>query len=167
MEFHNLHMQRSLLRRAASNAIRPSTIGGFTLIELMIAVAIIAIIAMVALPAYQGSVRKSKRAEAMTAVSAIQQAQERWRSNHPNYSTSLSDLGVSEPALYGLSISAPSSPGTLATGYIIVAEGRGSQAADDQCKRMSVRLIDGNLAYAGCSTCSTFSYATSNACWSR
>ena len=43
---------------------------GFTLIELMIVVAIVAILAAIALPAYQDYVVRSRVSEAMTAASA-------------------------------------------------------------------------------------------------
>ena len=62
---------------------------GFTLIELMIGVAIIGVIAAVAFPSYQASIRKSRRAEAIAALSSVQLAQERWRANNTTYTTSL------------------------------------------------------------------------------
>lgn len=141
---------------------------GFTLIELMVAVAIVGIIAAVAFPSYQNSIRKGRRADAMAAIASIQQAQERWRGNNATYSTSLTELRVAEPALYTLSITAPtSSAADLVKGYAVIAEGRGAQADDAQCKRMSVRMLEGNLSYAACSSCTSFTYATSQACFSR
>ena len=49
---------------------------GFTLIELMISVAIVGILASVALPSYQNYTRKAKFSEIMTMVSAAKQAVE-------------------------------------------------------------------------------------------
>jgi type IV pilus assembly protein PilE len=146
---------------------------GFTLIEMMIAVAIIAIIAAVAFPSYQASVRKGRRADALAAMSKIQQAQERWRGNSSNYNTivggsSTTGLGVAEPELYSLSITAPdSTAGSISRGYIVIAEARGSQDSDSQCRRMSIRMLDGNITYASCATCTVFDYTQHNACWGR
>jgi type IV pilus assembly protein PilE len=58
---------------------------GFTLIEVVITMAIIAILTTIALPAYQSSVRKSRRTEAITTLLDIQLRQEKWRANEPAY----------------------------------------------------------------------------------
>ncbi|MBK6865936.1 MAG: type IV pilin protein [Ideonella sp.] len=51
---------------------------GFTLIELMITVAIIGILGAIAYPAYLDSVLKGKRAEGRTALTDLMQQQERY-----------------------------------------------------------------------------------------
>jgi type IV pilus assembly protein PilE len=100
-------------------------------------------------------------------VAVVQQAQERWRSNNSSYADSLSDLAASADSPSGYyTISIDSAD---AGGYVISAVGNDgkSQADDADCRRMSVRLQAGALAYAGCGSCSEYSYSNTNACWAR
>ncbi len=146
---------------------RPARLArGFTLIELMIAVVIVAVLIALAFPSYRDSVHKGRRADAMTAFASIQQAQERWRSDNPSYSTNSSLLTGIPSGLYQMSLAAPDS-GTLNAGYIIIADATGAQTSDRTCKRMSVRVINGNVSYGACESCITFTYAVSNPCFKR
>ena len=86
-------------------------LSGFTLIELMITVAILAIIAAVAIPSYTSYVDRGKRAEARTALLDIAARQERYYSNERQYADQLSKLrmsGTSENSYYTLSVTLPS-----------------------------------------------------------
>lgn len=80
------------------------TIGGFTLIELMITVAIVAILAMVALPSYQNSVRKSRRTEAKTALLDLAGREERYFSTTNNYTNDLKVLGYSSSTTTSMNV---------------------------------------------------------------
>jgi len=58
---------------------------GFTLIELMITVAIVGILAGIAYPSYQDSVRKSRRADAQGALLGFANAMERYFTVNNSY----------------------------------------------------------------------------------
>ena len=60
---------------------------GFTLVELMAAVAIVAILTALAMPSYKEHVAKSRRSEAMTALLDGAQALERYYSANSTYAT--------------------------------------------------------------------------------
>lgn len=60
-------------------------IAGFTLVELMIVVAIVGILAGIAYPSYIDSVRKGKRAEGRAAVTSLLQQQERYFTQNNTY----------------------------------------------------------------------------------
>lgn len=62
---------------------------GFTLIELMIAVAVVGILAAIAYPSYQDSVRKARRADAKSALLDAAQRQERFYTENNQYTNVL------------------------------------------------------------------------------
>jgi type IV pilus assembly protein PilE len=70
---------------------------GFSLIELMIAVAVVAILATIAYPSYENYVRKAKRAMAQAALLEIASKQQTYLLDRRVYSDSLTDLGFAAP----------------------------------------------------------------------
>ena len=97
---------------------------GFTLIELMVVIAIVGILAIIAIPGYTEQVAKSRRAEAMRGLGDLQLRQERWRSNHTTYGT-YADLLSPTVDNYTLTVTTPT-----ATGYALTATRAGAQTGD-------------------------------------
>jgi type IV pilus assembly protein PilE len=153
--------------------VRPSLVasrareGGFSLIELLIAVVVVGVLLAVALPTFSSSQRKSRRSDAMAALSAAQLAQERWRSNHTTYGAT-ADVMTSTASVSGYYSLSITSASNTATGYIAQASAvSGSpQAADTNCVVMAVRMSDGTLSY-GSSSGSTIDWSDAPKCWVR
>ncbi len=70
---------------------------GFTLIELMLVVAIIAILSAIAIPSYNQYVLASQRTVAKNTLMDIANRQETFFANNKTYTSSLTNLGLSDP----------------------------------------------------------------------
>jgi type IV pilus assembly protein PilA len=93
---------------------------GFTLIELMIVVAIIGILAAIAIPNFLSYQKKAAQSEAKTNLGGIRTLQEAYAADHDNYATSLDGLGYSVKGTnkytYGVSTADASSFTAIAQG---------------------------------------------------
>ena len=74
---------------------------GFSLIELMIVLAIVAILATIAVPSYRQYVVKAQRKEAMAALQGLAQAMERRYAEKSTYADAASgEVATGAPAIY-------------------------------------------------------------------
>lgn len=90
---------------------------GFTLIELMIVVAIIGILAAIAIPNFMNYQCKAKQSEAKSNLGNIRTAEEAYYAEHDAYSSSTSEIGFSTKgqANYTYTVSGNGASGTGAS----------------------------------------------------
>jgi len=79
--------------------MKNSNARGFSLIELMIVVAIVAILGSIAFPAYTSSILKGKRAEGRAALAELMQQQERFLTQSNTYVAFTNTGGTTVPAV--------------------------------------------------------------------
>lgn len=124
---------------------------GFTLIELMIAVAIIGILASIAYPAYTDYITEARRADAKAVMLDIQLSQERYRSYNSEYAgdiTTLDSEGLNVTSANDFYDFTTASSATV--GYTVTANAKnGQQTADSECTPL---YLDGanSLSPASC-----------------
>jgi type IV pilus assembly protein PilE len=112
---------------------------GFTIVELLVALAIAGVLFSLALPAYNGYVLRSHRADAHGALLDISARQERFMAQNNTYTTEIFGAAglnmqttTSSAEFYDMSVSACGT-GSIATCYVVTATARGSQVADTEC----------------------------------
>ncbi|MBL8419601.1 MAG: prepilin-type N-terminal cleavage/methylation domain-containing protein [Dechloromonas sp.] len=125
--------------------MRPALQRGFTLIEVMIVVAILAAIAAIALPSYQESIRKSRRADAKSALMAASQAMEKYFTERQTYvnatlGSNATDVypTTSPDGFYTLSFSVAS---TASAFSLQAAPTAGKGQTNDKCGTFSINQL--------------------------
>ena len=114
---------------------------GFSLIELMIVIAIIGILAGIAYPSYTQSVRKSHRTEAKEALLAAAGRQERHYLQQNVYVIDDADIADVSSAVTTngyYNITTASCSGTSDTCFLMTATATGAQAADTDCGTFTI-----------------------------
>lgn len=111
---------------------------GFTLIELMITVAIVAVLAAVALPSYTNHLRKGARTSAKAEMMDIANRQQQYLLANRSYASSLSELNYNltteTSGRYNCAIATVASPPS----FTITCTPKGSQAQGDDVQPLTL-----------------------------
>lgn len=134
---------------------------GFTLIEVVIAMAIIGILVAVGWPLYEQQKRKQTRTDAVTALTRLAQEQERSYSNNGSYTTTLSQ-STSGYGNYTLSVSltCPAGYGDRCYKLTATAVSARDQYADTACRTISID-------HAGRKTSTNSGGSATTSCWAQ
>lgn len=127
---------------------------GFTLIELMIVVAIVAILATIAIPAFTEQMRKSRRADAIGELGRLHLEMERWRADRSTYAGSGAGYPSPQSSTY-YTVTIPQASAS-STGYTLTATPQGGQA-DDTCGTLQMVVANGVAS----------KLPTTAGCWNR
>lgn len=115
---------------------------GFTLIELMIVVAIIAILAAVAFPSYTEHILKGRRADGKNMLLQLSALQERFYSENGFYGRMTDIVGTatfdSDEGYYNIAVNCAPDSATCATAsrpqvYLLTATRQAGQTGDVRC----------------------------------
>ena len=118
---------------------------GFTLIELMIVVAIIGVLAAIAYPNYQQYLLKTGRSDGHAKLTQLMQAQERFYSQNQAYTLNLGAGGLAVP---GIAANAPVVSDERR--YSIAAEVCAAGTPLSRCVRLVAMAINQQAADAQC-----------------
>lgn len=116
---------------------------GFTLIEILIVVAIVGILAAIAVPNYSSYMIDGRRTDAITFLSEVAGEQIRYFSDNNQYADDMKELGYGDAATFvtpeGYYLVSVTTPADMAS-FVLTATpvAGGKQAGDAECQAFTI-----------------------------
>ncbi len=136
---------------------------GFSLVELMVAVAVVAILAAIALPAYNDYVIRGKLVEAHATLADLRVKMEQWFQDNRTYLNGAACGAAMPGAAQGAKYFAYSCAATANT-YTITATGNASQSLSGIAYTVNESNTKATTV-AGGSTMASAGYTANASCW--
>lgn len=114
-------------------------INGFTLVELMVTVAIVGILGAVVYPSYLGQLQKSRRSDAKVLLSELMNRQDVFKSNYGVYTTVIIAPSDCTGAVCGLNLSTANSK----EGYYVATAAAGPTGSINSSVTITAAIISG------------------------
>jgi type IV pilus assembly protein PilE len=137
---------------------------GFTLIELMITIAVLGVLVAVALPSYREATRKAHRADAKISLSRLATIEEKHYFRENKYTGDFADMitgaavgtttVVSDEGYYSIALTVSGG----GTGWSMTATAAGDQAGDTNCTTFTLTSL-------GAKTAADSASAATTDCW--
>lgn len=120
---------------SATNLMQKRGDSGFSLIELMIVVAVIGILASIAYPSYSRYVERAQVADGKTGLLQAAQSMERCYTANLRYTGCEPAQNTSPEGFYAIGLG---EGGATANGFTLVAEGVSGRVTAGDCSRLTV-----------------------------
>ncbi len=151
-------------------SVRSTRQRGFTLIEILVVVAIIGVLAVIAVPSYRNSIIASNRSVAQAALLDLANRQEQFYLDNRTYTSDLTDLGYPQNMVSSGRVAFSSNHGLVNidtrervyvvqiaiandTAFAILASPQLAQAEDEECGSLSLNNL-GEKGESGTATVS-------------
>ena len=125
---------------------------GFTLIELMIVVAIIAILAAIAIPAYQNYVIRAQVSEGMSLADGAKTAITEYYTNYGKFPTTNTLAGLASPGSitgnYVSQVDAGTTPGVIAVKFSNTLPQKANAAINNDVLALSAITSTGSISWS-------------------